>query len=97
MHISLLVSGSHSPFSMHVAESGPSLSTSPGGQLKVTVLPSTGISNPTMFGTESLLNLHVDGSKSGRPQLTIYSNNYIAISLRFECGIPLILLYPTIK
>ena len=50
LHVSQLGSGSHSPFSAHVAELDP-LSSSPGGQLKLTVRPSTGITYPTMSGT----------------------------------------------
>ena len=38
--MSWLGSGSHTPFSIHVAELGP-MSTIPAGQLKLTVLPST--------------------------------------------------------
>ena len=56
LHINPLGLGSHSPFPVQVAELDP-LSTSPGGQLKVIVLPSTGTkssSNPKTFGTESL-------------------------------------------
>ena len=39
--MSPLGSGSHSPFPIQVDELGP-VSTSPGGQLKVVVVPSTG-------------------------------------------------------
>jgi hypothetical protein len=42
LHMSPLGSGSHSPFPVHVAELGP-VSTDPGGQLKVTVHPSSGM------------------------------------------------------
>ena len=68
------MSGSQSPFSMQVAEVDP-ISTNPGGQLKVIVLPSTGIMlpYPTTCGTESALHdiIHV-GSNSGCPQLAKY-------------------------
>ena len=67
LHVSPLGSGSHSPFSVQVAELGP-MSTSPGGQLNIMVLPSTGTINPTMFGTESLLTVD---NNSGCPQLAI--------------------------
>ena len=40
LHMILLGSGSHTPFHVQVAELGP-ISSSPGGQLKVIVLPST--------------------------------------------------------
>ena len=68
-HISPLGSGSHSPFPVHIDELDP-VSTSPGGQLKVTVLPSIGKS-PSLntFGTD-LEYPQLDGS-SGRPQLAI--------------------------
>ena len=39
MHLACLGSGSHSPFSIHVVVLGP-VSTSPGGQEKVKMLPS---------------------------------------------------------
>ena len=44
VHISTLRSGSHSPLSVQVAELGP-MSSSSGGQLKVTVSPSIGKSS----------------------------------------------------
>ena len=54
---------------MHVAELGP-VSTSPGGQLKVTVLPSIGkLSSLNTFGTD--LEYPQFDDSSGRPQLAI--------------------------
>ena len=71
LHLSLLVSGSHFPHAVHVAELGP-LSTSPGEQLKVTVLPSTDKLSlyPMSLGTELLFTLI---NNSGCPQLTTLS------------------------
>ena len=68
-HINLLMSGSHSPFSVQVAELGP-VSSSPGGQVNLIVLPCIGKLPPLpkTFGMESP---HVD-DKNGRPQLAIY-------------------------
>ena len=66
LHVTPLGSGSHSPFFMQLAELGPMI-TNPGGQLNLIVVPSTGImsSQPTTFGTESLL------TNSGCPHLAI--------------------------
>ena len=49
VQVSPLGSGSHTPFSVQVAESGP-MSVILEGQLKVMIVPSTGI----RLGTESL-------------------------------------------
>ena len=70
-HISPLGSGSHSPFPVHIVELGP-VSTSPGGQLNLTVLPSIGkpLSSKT-FGTDLESPPQVDDN-SGRPQLATY-------------------------
>ena len=74
--MSPLGSGFHFPFSMHVAELGP-VSTSPGGQLNMTVFPSIGKPAYTalILGTvESLLVTEsslMGGNNSGYPQLTI--------------------------
>ena len=67
--MSPLGSGFHSPFSVQVAELDPE-STSPGGQLNMIVLPSTGILgySALTLSTESLLT--VDNS-SECPQLAI--------------------------
>ena len=71
-HISPLGSGFHSPFPVHVAELGP-VSTSPGRQLNLTVLPSIGKpSSSKIFGTD-LESPQVDDN-SGCPQLAIKSN-----------------------
>ena len=68
-HSSPFGSGSHSPFPVHIDELDP-VSTSPGEQLKVTVLPSIGKSSSlNTFGTD-LEYPQLDGS-SGRPQLAI--------------------------
>ena len=68
-HSSPLGSGSHSPFPVHIDELDP-VSTSPGGQLKVTMLPSIGKS-PSLntFGTDLEYPQLDDGS--GCPQLAI--------------------------
>ena len=42
LHVTPLGSGSHSPFSVQVAELGPVI-INPGGQLNLIVVPSTGI------------------------------------------------------
>jgi hypothetical protein len=55
-HTSPFGSGSHSPVSVQVVKLGP-ISASPGGQLKLKVVPSTGktvSSKVTTLGTESL-------------------------------------------
>jgi hypothetical protein len=57
---------------VHIDELGP-VSTSPGGQLKLTVLPSIGKSSPpNIFGTD--LEYPQLDSSSGRPQLAIIKN-----------------------
>ena len=68
--MSWLGSGSHSPFSIHVDDLCPT-STSPGGQLKVILLPSTGKTSlfSTIIGVESLLTFV--SNSSGYPQLAI--------------------------
>ena len=69
--MSPLGSGSHFPFSVHVAVSDP-INSNPGEQLKVTVLPSTGIKSSvfTTFGTDPLLGVN---NTSGCPQLAMES------------------------
>ena len=59
---------------MHIDELGP-VSINPGGQLKVTMLPSIGKSSliDNTFGTDLEYPQFDDGS--GRPQLAIYNIN----------------------
>lgn len=74
LHMTPLRSGPHTPFSVQVAELGPT-SSIPGGQLNLIVLPSTGIlSPPIILGTESVLHdiVHT-GISSGCSHLAIYN------------------------
>ena len=92
LHMSPLGSGSHIPFSVHVAVWGP-ISSNPEGQLKVTVVPSTGMrsSMPTTIGTESVNNI------SGCPQLAMQSESILIFQYKFHaCIILYTLLYLTI-
>ena len=76
--MSPLGSGSHSPFSVHVAELGP-VSSHPGGQLNLIVLPSIGTEleySEMMVGTELELlfiieSLLIVDNSCGCPQLTV--------------------------
>ena len=66
---------------MQVAESSP-ISSSPGEQLKFTVLPSSSRSlYPSTLGTESLLNVD---SNSGCPQFAIKNKDRIT-DLHYSC------------
>jgi hypothetical protein len=76
VHTGSLGSGSHSPVSVQVVEFGP-ISASPGGQLKLKVVPSTGktvSSKATTLGTESL---PVDNSPN--PQLAGKKHHFMII------------------
>ena len=53
MHIASIGSGSHSPFPIHVVVLGP-VSTSPGGQLKFTLDPSSAGFLSSIVSTEVL-------------------------------------------
>ena len=65
MHLACLGSGSHSPFSIHVVVLGP-VSTSPGGQEKLKVLPS-------VTGTDVSLTAYVELDITGCPQFAVES------------------------
>ena len=83
LHMSPLGSGSHIPFSLHVAVWGP-ISSSPEGQLKVTVVPSTGMrsSVATTFGTgHSSQSFLSENNISGWPQLAMRSKNNNSVLL----------------
>ena len=68
MHSACLGSGSHSPFSIHVVVLGP-VSSNPGGQVKLKILPSVTGTVPNVS-----LTVYVKSENTGCPQFAIKIN-----------------------